>query len=64
MRGQVVGANIPANNLDGGEDERVRTTWIGKLMMRWWGRLLIAAVGWSALGVMFALPNLMTSAFK
>jgi two-component system LytT family sensor kinase len=60
----VVGANIPANNRNGGEDERVRTTWIGKLMMRWWGRLLIAAVGWTALGVMFALPNLMTSAFN
>jgi two-component system, LytTR family, sensor kinase len=59
----VVGANIPANNRNG-EDERVRTTWIGKLMMRWWGRLLIAAVGWTALGVMFALPNLMTSAFN
>lgn len=43
---------------------RERTTWLGKLTMRWWGRLLIAAVGWTVLGVMFALPTLMTKQFS
>lgn len=42
----------------------MRTTWIGKFAMRWWGRILLAAVGWTAIGIMFALPNLMTSAFR
>ena len=64
MRGQVVAASIPASNLNGGEEVRVRTTWIGKFAMRWWGRILLAAVGWTAIGIMFALPNLMTSAFR
>ena len=45
------------------EEERVRTTWLGRFAMRWWGRLLIAAVGWTVLGVMFALPTLMTKQF-
>ena len=31
--------------------------------MRWWGRLLIAAVGWTGIAVMFSLPNLMTGGF-
>lgn len=46
------------------EEERTRTTWLGKLTMRWWGRVLIAAIGWTAIGVMFALPYLMTPAFR
>ena len=45
------------------EEERVRTSWLGKLTMRWWGRMMIAAVGWTGIGVMFALPNLMTGGF-
>ena len=59
----VAASQIPENwNSD--EDVRVRTTWIGKLAMHWWGRLLIAAVGWSVLGIMFALPNMMTGGFQ
>lgn len=45
-------------------DERVGTTWLGKLALRWWGRVLIAAVGLTAVAVMFALPNLSTGGFK
>ena len=45
-------------------EERVRTTWLGRLAMRWWGRLLIAAVGWTVIAVMFSLPNLFTPNFK
>jgi len=44
-------------------EERVRTTWLGKLTMRRWGRVLIAAVGWTGIAVMFSLPDLMTKHF-
>ena len=40
------------------EEERVRTTWIGRLAMRWWGRALIGVVGWTAVGWIFSLPSL------
>lgn len=46
------------------EEGRVRTTWLGKLTLRWWGRLLIAAVGWTGVAYMFALPHLFTPDFK
>lgn len=42
------------------EEERVRTTWLGRLAMRWWGRVLIAVVGWTAIGWIFSLPGLMS----
>ena len=45
------------------EEQHARTTWLGRLAMRWWGRVLIAAVGWTVLGLMFALPTLMTKQF-
>jgi two-component system, LytTR family, sensor kinase len=33
-------------------------TWIGRLVSRWWSRILLAAVGWTAVAVMFSLPSL------
>ena len=44
-------------------EERVRTTWLGKLAMRWWGRVLIGAIGCTGVAYMFALPHLFTPAF-
>jgi two-component sensor histidine kinase len=41
-----------------------RATWIGKLAKRWWGRVLIAAVGWTAVAVLFSLPSLSTGGFN
>ena len=61
MRGSTV--KTQSSEWGAVEGERERTTWLGKLTMRWWGRLLIAAVGWTVLGVMFALPTLMTKQF-
>jgi signal transduction histidine kinase len=41
----------------------VSTSWLGRLAARWWGRLSMAAVGWTAIAVMFSLPYLMTGGF-
>ena len=62
-KGTVVSVRTPSNEWTAIEEDRVRTSWIGKLAARWWGRLLMAAVGWSAIAVMFSLPNLMTGGF-
>jgi two-component system, LytTR family, sensor kinase len=45
------------------QEERVRVNWLARLVSRWWGRLLIAAVGWTALGWIFAMPSYATSAW-
>jgi two-component system LytT family sensor kinase len=62
-KGTVISVRTPSNEWTAVEEDRVRTTWIGKLASRWWGRLLMAAVGWSAIALMFSLPNLMTGGF-
>ena len=41
-------------------EERVPTTWIGRLVNRWWARVLVAAAGWTIVGWIFALPTLMS----
>jgi len=38
----------------------VPTTWIGRLVNRWWARVLVAAAGWTIVGWIFALPTLMS----
>lgn len=60
----MVAAGISAGKRSGGEEERVRTTWIGKFAMRWWGRVLLAAVGWTAIGWIFALPSLNSPSYN
>ena len=42
----------------------MRTSWFGRLTNRWWGRTLVAAIGWTGVAVMFALPNLMMGGFE
>ncbi len=48
----------------GAKEERARVTWLGRLASLWWGRLLIAAVGWTVLGWIFAMPSFSTSAWN
>jgi two-component system, LytTR family, sensor kinase len=59
-RGTVVAVKTQSSEGAAYEEERVRTTWLGRLAMRWWGRALIAVVGWSAIGWIFSLPGLMS----
>jgi two-component system, LytTR family, sensor kinase len=40
------------------KEERAPTTWIGRMLSRWWFRILVAAVGWTLIGWIFALPSL------
>jgi signal transduction histidine kinase len=46
------------------KEERARETWLGDLASRWWGKLLIAAVGWTVVAFIFAMPSFSTSAWK
>jgi signal transduction histidine kinase len=43
-----------------GIESSPHTTWLGRLAKSWAGRVLIAAIGWTLLGVIFALPSLWT----
>lgn len=60
----MVAVRIQSSEWGVTEEARARTSWLGKLAMRWWGRALIAAAGWTVVAVMFALPNLMTPQFN
>jgi two-component sensor histidine kinase len=46
------------------EQDRVRKTWLGRLAARWWGRVLIAVVGWTAIGWIFSLTDLMRPSYN
>ena len=59
----MISVRTPSNEWIAIEEDRVRTSWLGRLTMRWWGRILIAAVGCTGIAVMFSLPNLMTGGF-
>jgi two-component system LytT family sensor kinase len=63
LRGPVTAVKIQSRNETAFEEERVRTTWLGKLAMRWWGVVLVAALVSSAAGILFALPTMGTSRF-
>jgi two-component sensor histidine kinase len=39
-------------------EESGPTTWTGRLVNRWWARVLLAALGWTIVGWIFALPTL------
>jgi two-component system LytT family sensor kinase len=38
-----------------------RRSWTGRVTKLWWVRVLLAAAGWTALGILFALPSLATN---
>jgi two-component sensor histidine kinase len=40
------------------KEESAPKTWVGWLAHRWWGRVLISAVLWTAIGWIFSLPYL------
>jgi sensor histidine kinase YesM len=42
----------------GAKEERLPTTWIGRMARRWWARVLFAAVWWTVVGWIFSLPSL------
>jgi two-component system, LytTR family, sensor kinase len=61
--GPVVSVRTPSDEWTAIDEDRVRTTWLGKLFAHWWARTLIAAIGWTGIAVTFALPNLMLGGF-
>jgi two-component system, LytTR family, sensor kinase len=59
----VVSVRTPSDEWTAIDEDRVSTSWLGKLFAHWWARTLIAAIGWTGIAVTFALPNLMLGGF-
>jgi two-component system, LytTR family, sensor kinase len=59
-RQRVEGAFMTAETEFRGIESGPSTTRLGRLAGSWAGRVLIAAIGWTLLGVIFALPSLWT----
>ena len=59
----MVSVRTPSDEWTAIDEDRVRTSWFGKLFAYWWARTLIAAIGWTGIAVTFALPNLMLGGF-
>lgn len=63
MRGSVTAVKTQSRNEIAFEEERVRTTWLDKVTMRWWTLALAGALISTAAGVLFALPTMGTIRF-
>jgi two-component system LytT family sensor kinase len=61
VRQAVVATSAQTGEWIGTTEPGTRSTLVGRLTRRWIVRVVLAAVGWSALGVLFALPSLATS---
>jgi hypothetical protein len=57
----VVASSAQSGGWIGSTESPARATFAGWLMRRWIFRALLAAIGWTAVGVIFALPALGTS---
>jgi sensor histidine kinase YesM len=54
----MAAVDIQTGERVGAKEARTPKTWMGRLVGRWWGRVLIAVVGWTAVGWIFSLPSL------